>query len=116
MFQARRVWVFLLITLILTGAGCRSKKEGPVLARFDSEVITRDEFAEKLQGLPKEIQSLAYRHKKDFAEEMINERYLLREAEKRQIDRMPDVKALLKVSHNAPGPPPPLGLTKPPTK
>src|SRR3989338_2928188 len=100
MFQLKHYVVFFLIVLVLTGGGCLSKKEGTVLAQYDSSTITKEEFIDKLQSMPKDIQSVAYRRKKDFVEEMINERYLLTEAKKRQLDEVPDVKDLLKAAHD----------------
>ena len=99
MFLSKKYWVFVLVVLVIAMAGCRSKKEGTVLAHFDSTNITKEEFVDKLRGLPRELQSIAYRHKKDFVEEMVNERFLLAEAEKRHINNLPDVKALLKAAH-----------------
>lgn len=99
MFSSKKYWVFFLVVLVIAVAGCRLKREGTVLAHFDSTTITKEEFAEKLRSLPRDIQSIAYRHKMDFVEEMVNERFLLAEAEKRHIDDLPDVKALLKAAH-----------------
>mgnify|MGYP001611871493 CR=1 FL=1 len=99
MFSSKKYRVFILVMLVIAAAGCRSKKEGTVLARFDSATITKEEFVDKLRGLPRDIQSIAYRHKKDFVEEMVNERFLMAEAKKRHIDNLPDVKALLKAAH-----------------
>lgn len=80
-------------------SGCHLKKEGTPLARFDSETITQEEAVEKLRSLPKEIQGIAFRQKKDFVQEMVNERFLVREAERRQIKNLPDVKALLESAY-----------------
>ena len=80
--------------------GCHLKKQGTILASFDSTTITKEEFANKLQSLPREIQTIAYRRKKDFIDEMINERFLFEEAKKRQIAALPDVKDLLKAAHD----------------
>ena len=97
--MSKKFWVFVLIALVAAVSGCRSKNDGTMLARSDSTIITKEEFVYKLQGLPKEIQSIAYRHKKDFVEEMINEKYLLVEAKKRHLEDLTDVKDLLKAAY-----------------
>ncbi len=99
MTRYKNILPFFPIVLALAVIGCHTKKEGTPLAKFDTEVITKEEFIEKLQTLPREIQSVAYRRKKDFVEEMINERFLAEEAEKRHISDLPDVKELLDAAH-----------------
>ena len=99
MFSSKKCRVFVLVVLVTAVAGCRLKNEGTVLAHFDSTIITKEEFVEKLLNLPRNLQSTAYRHKKDFLKEMVNERFLLTEAKKRHIDNLPDVKALLKAAY-----------------
>jgi peptidyl-prolyl cis-trans isomerase C len=94
-----KVTLLALLALALVVSGCHSKKEGTTLAKFDSETISKEEFVEKLRSLPREIQSVAYRRKKDFVEEMVNERFLAQEAERRHIKDLPDVKALLEAAH-----------------
>ena len=99
MSQGLKYKLLTLLVLVFAISGCHPKKEGTVLARFDSETITKEEFIEKLRALPKEIQGVAVQHKRDFVEEMVNERFLAKEAEKRQIKNLPDVKALLAAAH-----------------
>ena len=99
MFRIKGYWVFGLIALAAVLAGCHPKNEGTVLARFDSGTITKEEFSDKLSGLSRDIQSVAYRRKKEFVEEMVNERFLLAEAQKRRIDGLSDVKDLLKAAY-----------------
>ena len=99
MIRDSKVTWLALLALALAISGCHPKKEGMTLVRFDSETITKEEFVEKLHSLPREIQSIAYRRKKDFVEEMVNERFLAQEAEKRHIKELPDVKALLEAAH-----------------
>ena len=100
MFQRKKIWFIALTCLAVTSVGCHLKKQGTVLASFDSTTITKEEFATKLQSLPREIQSIAYRRKKDFIEEMVDERFLLKEAENRKIESLPDVKDLLRAAHD----------------
>jgi len=99
MTRNSKVTWLILMALTLVVSGCHPKKQGLALARFNSEIITKEEFIEKLRGLPREIQSIAYRRKKDFVEEMVNERFLAQEAERRRIKDLPDVKALLMAAH-----------------
>ena len=95
MSQGSKYKLLALLVLVFVISGCHPKKEGTPLVRFNSETITKEEVVEKLHSLPKEIQSIATQRKKDFVEEMVNERFLAQEAEKRQLKNLPDVKALL---------------------
>ncbi|OIO37929.1 MAG: hypothetical protein AUJ72_03430 [Candidatus Omnitrophica bacterium CG1_02_46_14] len=91
--------VLVITVCVLMMAGCHPKKNGTLLVKFGSETITKEEFTEKLHNLPKEIQSVAIQRKSDFIQEMVNERFLEHEAEKRKLQDFPDVKSLLAAAH-----------------
>jgi len=79
-------------------AACGEHKSGSVLARFDGATITDTEFNQKLQTLPRALRSVALRNKEDFVNDMANEHFLLKEAERRGIEYESDVRDLLKVA------------------
>lgn len=83
----------LIITLAVSG--CAQKQEGKVLARFDGETITDKEFRHKTEALPRELQGLVERKKSEFLGEMINEHYLVKEAERRGIARDQEVQEVI---------------------
>ncbi len=97
--QKSKYKILAFLVFLFAISGCHPKKEGTPLVRFGLETITKEEFIGKLHELPKEIQSIAIQRKKDFVEEMVNERILAQEADKRQLKNLPDVKALLAVAH-----------------
>lgn len=89
---------FLLILLagpFLLGGCLENKKSGLTLARFDGATITESDFAAKIKSLPRELQSIVLRRRKDFIEDMVDEHFLEKEAKKRGIQSLPDVKALI---------------------
>ena len=85
----------VLITLLSFFAGCASRQDKNVLARFDGTVITQSDFTERLSLFPKELRSVALRRKKDFINEMVDEHFLVKEAKKQNIENLPDVKELI---------------------
>jgi len=89
---------FLILTLLTTGC-VKQNKGGAVLARFEGQTITTAEFKKKIANLPKEFRDAALRRKKDFVEEMVNERFLAREAKKRGVPNKPDVKELVDTAY-----------------
>jgi peptidyl-prolyl cis-trans isomerase C len=84
---------FMLVLSLVTG--CGKSDDGKTLATFDGMKITRKEFDQKLSSLPRQLRAAAMRNKREFLEDMANEHYLLREAERRHLDSQPDVKDLL---------------------
>ena len=90
-----KYFIVVLMSLVLVFAGCTQKQGGTTLVSFRGSKITDTEFKQKVQGLPKELQSVVLRQKKDFVEEMVNEQYLYQEAKKRNIQNQAEVKDLI---------------------
>jgi len=69
------------------------KKEGPVLASVNGEIITVEDFQEEIDSLPeytrKQLQSADQKQKR--VDNMIKEVLLRQEAEKRGLDRDPEI-------------------------
>ena len=92
---------FVSVSLFLAGSlfylsGClENKKTGLTLARFDGTMITETDFAAKIRSLPRELQNVVLRRRKDFIGDMVDEHFLEKEARKRAIQSLPDVKELL---------------------
>jgi peptidyl-prolyl cis-trans isomerase C len=89
----------LFLLVLAVSSGCTEKKEGTILARFDGTSITDKEFNQKLVTLPKQIQSAVIRNKKEFIEDMASEHFLLKEAERRGLEKSQDVQNLLEAAH-----------------
>jgi peptidyl-prolyl cis-trans isomerase C len=91
-----------LLTILLVIPGCLNlKKSDPsaILARFDGETITKDDFLKKVGTLPKALQRVAMSKKEDLIEDMAAEHFLLKEAERQGLEREPDVKEMLQKAH-----------------
>ena len=88
----RKFSVLVLLPLLLTG--CFEKK-GEILARFDGRVITEADFIQRLRHLPPEYRSASARNRKVLLEEMINEHFLAKEARRRGIGRIPEVREVM---------------------
>lgn len=97
MNQNRRLMpgVGAVIFLFLVGSGCNLKPSGRVLARVNGEIITQQEFQAKIDALPPYYRALAKEQKEKFLDELINEKLFLKVAQKRGVDRNPEVKELL---------------------
>lgn len=93
------IYPFLILTLLVTGC-IKQNKDGAVLARFEGQTITAAQFNKKIANLPKEFRAAALRRKKDVVEEMVNERFLAKEAKKRGIPNQPDVKELMDAAYS----------------
>ncbi len=91
----KRLALILAAISIFVSSCLETKKNDVTLARFDGTTITESDFVAKLKSLPKEIQNLVGRHRKDFINEMVDEHFLEREAKRRGIPNLPDVKQLL---------------------
>ncbi|HTL71206.1 MAG TPA: peptidylprolyl isomerase [Candidatus Eisenbacteria bacterium] len=83
--------LFLLLATALTG--CGEKKN--ILARFSGMSITEEEFKEKIESLPRQLRGVVLQNKKEFIEDLAAEHFLLKEAQRRGVDRDPEVKELL---------------------
>ncbi len=94
--KPNKILSLLLALLFLTG--CAQKHNDQVLVRFGGSKITEPEFKQRMQTLPKELQNVVLRRKKDFLTEMVNEQYLYKEATKRNIRNEPEVKDLLEAA------------------
>src|SRR3989338_3168050 len=93
-----KYFIVVLMSLVLVFAGCTQKQGGTTLVSFRGSKITDTQFKQKVQNLPKELQSVVLRQKKDFVEEMVNEQYLYQEAKKRNIQNQAEVKDLIESS------------------
>ncbi|MGH7198063.1 MAG: peptidylprolyl isomerase [Candidatus Omnitrophota bacterium] len=85
----------LFLILVVLFSGCVQKKNDTVLARFAGHTITRADFDRRIESLPENLRAVALRRKKELVEEMVDERFLEKEARRRNIENQPDVKELL---------------------
>ena len=69
-----------------------------MLARVDGEAITDAQFKTKIQALPKELRAVALKRRKEFLEDMAAEHYLLKEAARRGVDKLQDVRDVLEAA------------------
>ena len=89
---------FFILALFLIG--CSSKSSGgAVLARFDGVTLTDTEFIQRIEGMPKDVQNFVIRRKKEFLEDLVAEHFLSKEAKKRNLEKDPEVQALLESAH-----------------
>ena len=88
--------------VILVVSGCVSKHadKSKVLARFDGTTITENDLLSRIKSLPKTVQAIISERKKDLLEDMAAEHFLLKEAERRGLDKDPDVNNLIQTAHN----------------
>lgn len=84
--------LFILTACLFLINGCGRQN---VLARIDGEVITPEEFQEKLQALPEHYRNLASEDKEDFLDKLITEKLLYREALAKDFLRDPEVKNMI---------------------
>ncbi len=92
----------VLLTVCLVFSGClQLKKSDPksVLARFDGQAVTKEDFLKKVKTLPKALQKVAMSKKEDLIEDMAAEHFLLQEAERQGLAKEPDVKDLVEMAH-----------------
>ncbi len=92
--MSRKFALFLILAVALSG--CETPKKGTVIARYPGGTVTDVEFNERVEKLPKELRAVVLRKKKEFAEELVNERFLIEEAKRRNLQAQPDVRALLR--------------------
>ena len=97
-------WIKKIFPVSLCGlflfSGCFPKKEGSVIARFDGVTITDVEFTQRFERLPKELQGVVSRKKQGLVDELINEHFLVKEAERQNIANQPEVRDLLNEARN----------------
>jgi len=60
--------------------------------------ITEPDFKAKIESLPRQLRTVALHNKKQFLEDMAAEQFLIREAEKRNVEEQPEVRDLLKAA------------------
>jgi peptidyl-prolyl cis-trans isomerase C len=91
-----------VLVLLLFLSGCNSESNDSstdkVLARFDGTTITERDFLKKAEGLPRALQNVAMKRKKELIEDMVAEHFLLREAERQRLNKDPDVQDLIRVA------------------
>jgi peptidyl-prolyl cis-trans isomerase C len=94
--------VFSALALAACSGGKSSapaaKKDGPVVAKVGSDVITADEVKAKLAEQSPFLQARYkdFSHKKEFVQNMVRFEVLAQEAYKRGLDKQPEVQATLK--------------------
>ena len=89
--------LFLIFAVLITG--CVQKKDSSALARFEGQTVTPDDFDRRIEILPPNLRAVALRRKKEMVEEMIDERFLEKEAKRRNVESQPEVKELLGAAH-----------------
>ncbi len=89
--------VFILL-FMLAGCAGQKKQDDEVLASFDGAQITKKEFLRKLESMPREIRAVAFQKKQEFLEDMASEHFLLKEAERKGLQKDSDVKDLIDVA------------------
>lgn len=94
----RKFTPLIFYLCLLFSIGCAQTKSGAVLARFDNTTITDQEFDQRLRSLPPGLKAAAARNKKRVLEDMVAEHFLLREAGRRGLANLPEVKELLELA------------------
>ncbi|MFH0771444.1 MAG: peptidylprolyl isomerase [Candidatus Omnitrophota bacterium] len=92
--NTRKLFVMLLVIAIGALFGCGDAKSR-ILAKVDGKAITVRDFENRLAKLPPYYSSLANKRKKDFLEDMIAEQLLYKEAIRRGLSRMMEVRELI---------------------
>ncbi|OGW80958.1 MAG: hypothetical protein A3C47_05825 [Omnitrophica bacterium RIFCSPHIGHO2_02_FULL_51_18] len=85
---------FAGVSCVLSGC-LETKKSGATLARFDGTTLTESDFVAKIKNLSRELQNVVLRRRKDFVGDMVDEHFLEKEAKKRAVQNLPDVKELI---------------------
>lgn len=66
-----------------------------MVARFAGQTLTDEDFRRKADSLPRDLRAAAYRQKDKFLDDLVGERFLLREALNRKLDQDPEVSDLI---------------------
>lgn len=91
----KKVLWFFTVAIFLSGCNAKLNEGGPVLAKSNDFKVTEKEFVSKVEALPRELKVVIMKRRKEFVEQMIDEKYLSREAEKRGIAEQPEVRDLI---------------------
>lgn len=94
----RSLSVFFVLAAVTAHAGCKTKPDEKILARAGDQKITETEFTEHIRSLPREFKAIALERRREFLEDMLSERLLVEEAEKRGVQKDPEVQDLLKAA------------------
>lgn len=90
------IWLLVFCIILASMIGCGKKKEvgqvepkeeGLVLAKIGDEIITIDEFNQRIAGLPDNIRPIAEKNKAEYLDNLILETLLYKEALRRGLDR-----------------------------
>lgn len=92
------IFFSLVFCALLTGCADKKFQGGPVVARFGKETVTETEVKDRLERLPQGLRKVALSNRKEFLEELFTERLLLKEAARRRIDELKDVKDLIETA------------------
>ncbi len=85
-------WIALVMFVI---AGCGQVTQKNVLAKVNRQVITVEQFDEKLDALPPYFKSMASENKDRFLDELINEKLFYEEALRLGLHKASEVKELI---------------------
>lgn len=103
----KRMLTLLLLPVffatILTGCQAKkslpahspSDKNSPVLATYGDRSITAEEFVERSKELSPEMRGSVGEHRREFLDQIIDQYFLEKEARRRGIDRLPEVKEIV---------------------
>ena len=87
-----RFYVLFAMFFLVSLAGCTGKGGKQVLARIDQkDVITVQDFTDRISKLPQRYQDLANSNKRQFLDELIVDVLLYNEAERKGLERDPEV-------------------------
>ena len=93
--------ITLLLLLFVPGCALKSDDKRPqtqVLARFDGTQITEQDLIEKIKGLPRTLQSVAAKRKRELIEDMAAEHFLMKEAQRQGLGRETGVQDLIRMA------------------
>ncbi|MFH1848188.1 MAG: peptidyl-prolyl cis-trans isomerase [Candidatus Omnitrophota bacterium] len=100
----RKGFYFFAVVLILfavAAAGCGKKadkgeaRKNEVVATVDGENITSGEIQNKMDSLPDHYKNIVRQHKREFVDDIISEKVLLKEALKRGLDKDKEVVSMI---------------------
>ena len=94
----KTVALIVVIIALFSLNGCGRKGE-EVLARINNEVITLEEFNEKIERMPIQYQEMVKGKKKEFLNELVKEELLYEEAVKAGIENDPETQEVISAAH-----------------